>query len=82
MGGAKRFWSKLAFLLILPERVIEGELAFGLMVVWIHPYQAHIPSLEGAVKTCPNYTFMRKLVYAFVKFNNDDQYAPSLKKVS
>ena len=43
---AERFWSKLAFLLFLPVRATEGELAFGLVVVWVHPYQACLPSLE------------------------------------
>ena len=83
MGDAKRFQSKLAFLFILPERAIEGELAFGLVVVWVHPYQAHISSLEKAARKLTLITPSGKnWVYAFMQFNNDAQYAPSLKKVT
>ena len=83
MGDAKRFQSELAFLLILPERVAKGELAFGLVVVWVYPYQACIPSLEEAARKLTLITPSREnWVYAFVQFNDDAQYVPSLKKVT
>ena len=82
-GDAKRFQSELAFLLILPERVIEGELAFGLAVVWVHPYQTHLPSPEEAVRKLALITPSREnWVYAFAHFNDDAQYTPSLKKIT
>ena len=75
--------AKLAFLLILPERAIEEELAFGLVVVWVHPYQACIPFLEEVVRKL---TLIipsgENRVYAFAWFNDDAQYTTSLKMVT
>ena len=83
MRDAERFQSKLAFLLILPERAIEGELAFGLAVVWVHPFQACLPSPEEVVRKLTLSTpFGENWVFAFTWFDDDTQYAPFLKKVT
>ena len=63
--------------------MVEWELAFGLAVVWVHPYQACILSLEGMARKLTLVTPSEEnWVYAFAQFNNDAQYAPSLKKVT
>ena len=49
-GDAEKFWANLAFLLIAPTKTIQAEVAFGLTVVWAHPYQAHLSSLDEVAK--------------------------------
>ena len=52
-------------------------MVFWLAMVWVHPYQAHIPTLDEAVRklallttSCPNWA------YTFVLFNEDAQHVP------
>ena len=40
----------MAFLLIVPDKTVKGERVFGLVAVWVHPHQAHHPSLDEAVQ--------------------------------
>ena len=49
-GDAKKFWGNLAFLLIVPKKTIQGEMAFSLTMVWAHPYQTGLLSVDEAVK--------------------------------
>ena len=45
--------SDMAYLLLVPNQVVEEERKFGLVVVWTYPCQACLPSLdEVAEKTC------------------------------
>ena len=52
-GDAKKLWGDLAFLLIAPKKTIQGEVAFGLTMVWAHPYQACFSSMNEAAKNWP-----------------------------
>ena len=62
--------------------MIEEQFAFELAVVWVHPYQACIPSLKEVARKLTLITPSgENWVYAFVQFNDDAQYAPSLRKV-
>ena len=80
-GDAKKFWSHLAFLLILPKRIIEGEIVFRLTVVWAHPYQAQFPSLDEAVKKLILLnTSGRNWAYTFVQLNKDAKHVPLPKE--
>ena len=36
----------MAYLLIALGKTIEGEMAFRLTMVWVHPHQACLPSLD------------------------------------
>ena len=49
-GDAKRFWSNVAFLLILPKEGVAAERVYGLAMVWVHPYQARVSTINGAAK--------------------------------
>ena len=76
-GGTKKFWRDLAFLLILPKRTIKGEMAFGLAMVWAHPYQAQVSSLDEVAKKLTLLTTSSgNWAYAFVQFNKDAQHVP------
>ena len=49
-GDTKKSWGNMAFLLIATKKTIKGERAFGLAMVWAHPYQAHLSSLDEVAK--------------------------------
>ena len=67
----------MAFLLIVPGKTIEGEMAFRLAMVWAHPHQAWLSSLDEAVKKL---TMLINLgnnwAYTFVQLNKDAQHVP------
>ena len=42
-GDAEKFKYYMAFLLIAPDKTVEGERVFGLVAVWEHPLQANTP---------------------------------------
>ena len=71
-GDVKKFHSDLAYLLVLPKKATEEEMVIGLAVVWIHPYQACIPTLdEVAQKLTLLTTSHENWAYTFVRFNKD-----------
>ena len=80
-GDIKKFWSDLAFLLIVPKKTNEGEMAFRLAVVWVHPYQACLSSLDEVAK---KFTLLidsgDNWAYAFVWLNEDSQHIPLPKE--
>ena len=54
---------------------------FWLAVVWVHPYQAHIPTLdEAARKHVLLTTSHENWAYTFVRFNKDTQCVPLPKE--
>ena len=58
-------------------------MVFRLAVVWVHPYQAHVPTLDEVVKKLTLLTTSGKnWAYAFLWFNKDAQMFPSLRKVT
>ena len=71
----------MAFLLIEPKKTIEGEMAFGLAVVWAHSYQACLSSLDEVAKKL---TLLINLgdnwLYTFVWLNWDAQHVPLSKE--
>ena len=71
-GDADRFCSVVTFLLVLPKEGVAGERAYGLAMMWVHPYQARDSTIDGAAKqltqlasTGPNWP------YALVQLNGD-----------
>ena len=46
----KRFCSNMAFLLIMPKEGITGERVYGLAMVWVHPYQARVSTIDDMAK--------------------------------
>ena len=80
-GDAKKFHSNLAVLLIFPKKAIVGEMVFGLAMVWVHPYQAHLSTLDEVVKKFALLTTSSEnLAHAFVWFNEDAQHVPLPKE--
>ena len=49
-GGPKRPKSNMAYLLLVPDQVVEEERKFRLVVVWTYPCQAHLPLLDEAAR--------------------------------
>ena len=71
----------MVFLLIAPEKTIEGEMAFGLAMVWAHPYQAGLSSLDEAVKKLALLINLGdNWAYTFVQLNRDAQHVPLSKE--
>ena len=80
-GDVKKFHSDLAYLLVLPKKATEGEKVLRLAVVWVHPYQACVPTLDEAVRKLTLLTASHEnWAYAFVRFNEDAQHAPLPKE--
>ena len=80
-GDTKKFCRDLVFLLISPKKAIAGEMVFGHAMVWIHPYQACISTLdEAAKKLTLVITSSENWAYAFVWFNKDAQHIPFPKE--
>ena len=58
-----------------------GEVVFGLAVVWVHPYQTCVPTLNEAVRKLTLLTTSSKnWAYAFVWLNGDTQHFPLPKE--
>ena len=60
----------MAFLLIVPGKTVKGEMAFGLAMVWAHPAQAHLFSLDEATwKLTLLIDIGNNWAYTFVQLN-------------
>ena len=67
--------------MITPKKTIQGEVAFSLTMVWAHPYQAHLSSMDKAVKKITLLANSgNNWVYTFVWFNEDAQHVPLPKE--
>ena len=76
-GDPKRPTSDMAYLLLAPDQVVEEERRFGLVAVWTHPCQAHLPSLdEVARKLVLLINTGEDWAYAFTQLNEDSQQIP------
>ena len=49
-GDPKRPKSDMAYLLLVPDQAVEEERKFRLVAVWMHPCQAHLPSLDEVAR--------------------------------
>ena len=49
-GNADKFHSDIAFLLVLSKEDAAEERTYGLAMVWIHPYQVRVSTIEEAIK--------------------------------
>ena len=77
MGLHQKFCSNVALLLVLPKEGVAGEGMYGLAMVWVHPYQARISTIDGTGKqlaqlasTGPNWP------YVLVQLNGDACHMP------
>ena len=78
----EKFCSDVAFLLVLPEEGAVGERMDGLAMVWVHPYQARVSTIDDVAKqlsqlasTGPNWPYTLWL-------NGDATTCPSLQRVT
>ena len=80
-GVMPKILQQLGILIISPKKSIVGEMVIRLTVVWVHPYQAHISTLDEAVKKLALLTTSgQNWAYAFVWFNKDAQQVPLPKE--
>ena len=73
MQGHRGLWEIQtwhAFILLVPGKTVKGEMAFRLAMVWAHPYQACLSSLdEVARKLTLLFNIGDNWVYAFMHLN-------------
>ena len=48
--NVEKFCSGIADLLFLPKEGVAKERAYGLAMMWVHPYQARVSTIEEAMK--------------------------------
>ena len=80
-GDPERFCSDVGFLLILHKEGIAGEKVYGPAMVWVHPYQARVSTIDDVVRKLtllassgPDWP------YAFMQFNGDACHMPLPKE--
>ena len=62
----------MAFLLILPKEGIAKERVYGLAMVWVHPYQARVSTIDDVARKLILLAFSGpNWPYAFVQFIGD-----------
>ena len=76
-GDPKKFYSDVNFLLVLPKEGAVGERVYGLTMVWVHPYQTRVSTIDNSARqlaqlssTGPNWP------YALVWLNGDAHHMP------
>ena len=80
-GDTKRFQSNVAFLLVLPKEGVVGERAYWLAMVWVHPYQARVSTIDSAAKQLPQLASTGpNWPYALVQLNRDAHHVPLPKE--
>ena len=76
-GDAKTFCSNVAFLLVLPTEGAAGERAYRLAMVWVHPYQARISTIDDVAKQLAQLTSTgSNWPYALVWLNGNTHHMP------
>ena len=80
-GDSERFCSDVAFLLVLPKEGVAGERVYGLTMVWVHPYQARVSTIDDVVRKLILLTSSRpNWPHAFVQFSGDAYHVPLPKE--
>ena len=76
-GNVEKFHSDVAFLLVLPKEGVVEERIYGHAMVWVHPYQARVSTIEETIKLLtqpapsgPDWP------YALVQLNGDACHVP------
>ena len=80
-GNLEKFWSDIAFLLVLAEECTVGDRIYGLFIMWVNPYQTRVSSMEEAVKQlAPLIPAGPNWLYALVQLNVDAYHVPLPKE--
>ena len=76
-GDLEKFGSNIAFLLTLTEECTAGDRVYSLAMMWAHPYQARVSTMEEAVKLLtPLISTGPDWPYTLVQLNGDDHHVP------
>ena len=76
-GNLEKFKSDVTFLLILTGECAMGDKVFGLSTMWVHLYQARVPTMEDAIKQLtPVLSTGPDWPYALVWLNQDACHMP------
>ena len=76
-GNPKRPRFGMAYLLPVPAQEVEEERRFRLVAVWVHPCQAHLPTLEEAARKLALLISTREdWPYTFMQLCKDSQHVP------
>ena len=76
-GNLEKFRSNVAFLLILTGECTVGDRVYSLAMMWAHPYQARVSTVEEAVKQLtPLISTGPDWPYTLVWLNGDACHAP------
>ena len=71
-GDLKKFHSDVAFLLVLPKEGAVGERVYGLTMVWVHPYQGRVSTIDDVAKQLTQLASTEfDWPYALVQLNRD-----------
>ena len=54
-GNPEKVKSKVTLLLLLTSGCTEGDKVFGLSTIWVHPYQARVPTIGRHLNCWPCY---------------------------
>ena len=80
-GDTEKAQCNMAYLLIAQGKTIQGEMAFRLAMVWAHPHEAYLPSLDEVVRKL---TLLIDIgdnwVYTFVQLNEGTLHVPLSSK--
>ena len=83
MGWPQKFCSNVAFLLALPQEGAVGERVYGFTMVWVHPYQAGVSTIDDVARQLAQLSFTgSNWPYALVQLNGDALMCPSLQRVT
>ena len=81
LGDPEKLRSNVTFLLILTKECTVGDRVYGLSMMWVHPYQARVSTVEEAVKQLtPLFSTRPDWPYALVWLNADTCHVPLPKE--
>ena len=76
-GDPKKFQSNVTFLLVLPKEGAVGERVYRLTMVWVHPYQARVSTIDDMAKQLAQLASTgANWPYALVWLNGDAHHMP------
>ena len=76
-GDPEKFHSDVAFLLVLPKEGVVEERVYGLTMMWVHPFQARVSTIDEVAKQLTQLAPIGPIwPYALVQLNGDAHHVP------
>ena len=76
-GDTKKIDSNVTFLLLLPTEGAAGERVYRLAMVWVHPYQAKVSTIDDTAKQLVQFaSIWPNWPYGLVQLNGDACHVP------